>query len=92
MPKKPNFADSNIYFGPVVIALMALIVISICCCFWRIDPRAPHDIDIERERERNKAVERVSWGQCDQMAKLFVQYLPTDETANLPKIISKLAL
>jgi hypothetical protein len=56
-PKKPTFSDPNYYFGPLVVALMALIVISICCCFWRIDPRAPHEVDMDRER--SKAVERV---------------------------------
>ena len=37
-----------------------------------------------------RSTSSLTHNQCDQMARLFVQYLPTDNAANLPKSVSKL--
>ena len=34
----------------MIVTLMALIVIMVCCCFFRIDPSAPHSEELDAFR------------------------------------------
>ena len=42
--------DLSAWIGPMIVTLMALIVIMVCCCFFRIDPSAPHSEELDAFR------------------------------------------
>ena len=44
-------------WGPLLIALMILIILGVCCCFMRIDPTTPQIYEIETERRIKEVTE-----------------------------------